>query len=217
MADPIPIPTRLAARPRDDRDRPIPWFVGTYDGKPDFRIANAARLTEALRFRKCWLCGGFLGRHVAFAIGPMCAVNRMTAEPGSHLTCALYAARACPFLAHPNMRRRPVDERPDLGPPPGIPLARNPGMVAIWITERWKVVRAPGGPMISLGDPTEVLWYIAGHPATPEQARVAFDAGVPLLRQACELDTDPDASRAQLAQLIRAAHRLLPAEKVTAP
>ena len=58
---------------------------------------------------KCWLCGQTLGKHMTFPIGPMCAITRTTAEPPSHLACAEYAVKACPFLSQPRMRRNERD------------------------------------------------------------------------------------------------------------
>src|SRR4030095_12652609 len=84
MLDQAKMPSRMAKLPRDARGYPVPRFVSWYDGKPDFRIADTRYLEHCFRARTCWLCGELLGRYLAFVIGPMCAVNRTTAEPPCH-------------------------------------------------------------------------------------------------------------------------------------
>lgn len=205
------MPTRIAALPRDKHGRPIPWFVATMaDGSRDFRIADPGRWVQAARFGKCWVCGQPLGRWAAFCIGPMCAVNRVTSEPPAHRECALYSAQACPFLATPGMRRRPVAEELK-GTVAGVMIERNPGAVLVWITRRWHLFKAPGGPLISLGDPEETLWFAHGRSATAAEAREAMATGLPILMQAAEADDDPAASRAAIERDYAAAQRLLPA------
>jgi hypothetical protein len=34
------MPKRIARLPRDDKARPISWFVASINGKPDFRVAG---------------------------------------------------------------------------------------------------------------------------------------------------------------------------------
>ena len=88
-----PMPPAVAALPRNAQGYPIPWFVATLsDGSRDFRVASGERWHDAVRFNKCWVCGRTYGRFMSFLIGPMCAVNRITAEPPCHYDCAVYAA-----------------------------------------------------------------------------------------------------------------------------
>ncbi len=207
----VPIPPRMQSLPIDKHGRPIPWFVETLpDGSRDFRVASAARRVQALRFGNCWVCGSKVGRYAAFPIGPMCAVNRVTAEPPCHRECAIYSARACPFLATPAMVRRTTG-LPDKIGVPGKMIARNPGAVLVWVTTRWHTFRAPGGALISLGDPTETLWFAEGRQATAEQARAAIDSGMPIIRAEAEKDSDPELALAALDKEYAAALRLLPA------
>src|SRR6267154_1896953 len=99
-------PKRSAELPRDERGYPVPWFVEWIDGKPDFRVMDSDKLVEAIKYKRCWVCGGPLGHYKVFTIGPMCMVNRTSAEPPSHRDCAEFSVRNCPFLTTPDMHRR---------------------------------------------------------------------------------------------------------------
>ena len=131
-----PLPPSMAALPRNAQGYPIPWFVATLaDGSRDFRIASGELWHDATRFNKCWVCGRTYGRFMSFVIGPMCAVNRITAEPPCHHDCAVYSALCCPFMASPNMHRRESGKPDESGPPGGIAITRNPGVGLVWTTQ----------------------------------------------------------------------------------
>jgi hypothetical protein len=174
----------MKALPIDSRGYCIPWFVAEVDGKRDFRCADGRKRGLAVKNRLCWLCGEKLGRHLAFVIGPMCAVNRNTSEPPCHRDCAEFAAQACPFLILPKAEYRranlPDGSQGHMGALPG-----NPGAVCIWITHSYKPYRVPGGTasdwLIRVGDPVEVLWYCEGKPATRAQIMDSFDRRLTLL------------------------------------
>lgn len=214
VAVPVPVPARMRRLPTDVAGRPIPWFVATITGVPDPRVGDGDKWVHAVRFRCCWVCGQTLGRYAAFVLGPMCAVNKVTSEPGCHLECAIYSVRVCPFLSRPDMRRRQRGITPGengFQMPAGHMLTRNPGVAVVWVTTRWEPTKTPTGPLICLGEPTRVLWFCRGVEATPQQARAGLESGIPLLEQACEHDEDPAGSRADLAREIAAARKLLPA------
>jgi hypothetical protein len=99
------IPTRIAKLPKDRRGYFIPWFVAIVNGEPDFRIADGAKITEAIKYRKCWVCGERLGVHFSFLVGSMCTVNRVSSEPPMHVGCAEYSVRTCPFMLNPKQKR----------------------------------------------------------------------------------------------------------------
>src|SRR3954470_19594274 len=123
----ITAPSRILRLPRH-RGYPVPWFVAWIDGQPDFRIIDSPKLERAIKQQLCWICGGpMLGRR-AYLVGPMCAVNRTSAEPPSHVPCAVSAAQACPFLARPHARRRDVAEDIGTVKPAGEMIRRNPGV-----------------------------------------------------------------------------------------
>src|SRR5262245_24259263 len=129
----IALPPRMQRLPISAEGYPIPWFVATIDGKPDFRCYTTEKIRGAIKFKKCWLCGELLGKHMTFVIGPMCAVNRTSADPPAHHDCATYAAKACPFLTQPRMRRHEKD-LPEDRSVAGFGLARNPGVALLWTT-----------------------------------------------------------------------------------
>jgi hypothetical protein len=107
----IPIPPRMAKRPISDRGFPVPWFVAKINGIWDFRAIEPGRIARAYNKNLCWLCGEPLGKFVAFVIGPMCSINRISSEPPSHRDCAEYAVRACPFLTQPRAARSLLVQR----------------------------------------------------------------------------------------------------------
>ena len=72
----LDIPDRMRRLKISDEGFPVPWFVGYVDGKPDFRTMDGDKLIIAVRHKRCWMCGQPLGKHLTFAIGPMCTVNR---------------------------------------------------------------------------------------------------------------------------------------------
>ncbi|MFE9127032.1 hypothetical protein ACFYOF_16705 [Streptomyces sp. NPDC007148] len=199
----IPLPSRMARLPRDKHGRVVPWFVAWVDGAPDHRVVGAGKLDDAMRFRVCWLCGEHLGAYGAFVIGPMCAINRISAEPPSHRDCALYAVEACPFLTTPNMRRRDSNLPEAAQEPDGIMIRRNPGAVLLWVSRDWKL--HPRHQLWTVGDPVETRWYAEGRAATRDEVLASMASGLPILRAEAEQDPRPADAHAELdAQYARA-------------
>lgn len=185
MTDDLAVPDRMRNLPRDKHDRVVPWFVAFIDGVPDFRVIRAGGIQDALQFNTCWLCGKPNGKYAAFVIGPMCAVNRVSSEPPSHRDCAIYAARACPFLANPNMTRREKHLPEDVVDPAGVSIRRNPGVALVWVTRGWYMFRDPKGlPLFDIGKPDQTYWYAHGRDATHDEVVESVDSGMPTLRQA---------------------------------
>jgi hypothetical protein len=177
------MPDRIAKLPRDEVGRPVPRFVATVDGKPDFRIMDPEHLRRAIRLGVCWTCGETLGGHKHFVIGPMCAVNRVSAEPPSHNDCATYSAQACPFLTNPNKTRREAN-MPQTAEPAGVMIARNPGVTLVWGTKKHTVFGDGGGGILfNIGEPTSVAWYTEGREATRSEVLASIDSGLPILRE----------------------------------
>jgi hypothetical protein len=106
---PVGIPDRIRNLPVDERGYPVPWFVDWIDGKPEFRAMDGRKFDRCINEKLCWVCGERLKKHVAFVIGPMCTITRTSAEPPSHLDCAEWSVKACPFLSKPQMKRREDD------------------------------------------------------------------------------------------------------------
>lgn len=202
-------PPRMARLPLNKAGYPVPWFVAWIDEQPDFRVLGPGKLRHAIRFRCCWLCGDPLGANAAFVIGPMCAINRVSAEPPSHRDCADYAARACPFLTTPGMRRRDTALPEDAREPDGIMIRRNPGVALVWISRTWRLRRDL--QLWTVGDPIETRWYAEGRPATRDEVLASIDSGLPLLRAECEKDPRPAAALAELDRQHSRALELVPA------
>lgn len=216
----IPAPGRMARLHRDKHGHPVPWFVAWLDdgepveppdGQPEFRVIGPGKRESAMNHRLCWTCGQPRGRYGAFLIGPMCAVNRVTAEPPCDRECAVFSARACPFLIRPQMRRRERGLPENTGEPGGVMLRRNPGVACVWITRDWGVKFFTQQEwLIKLGDPSEVLWYAEGRPATRAEALASIDSGMDeLLRP--EAEAEGKASVRMLDRQYRSAMRWLPA------
>lgn len=185
-------PGRIAMLHHDKHGRPVPWFVAWIDGQPDFRVIKPGAIGAAVTARLCWVCGVLFARQEprAFLIGPMCAVNRTSAEPPSHYDCAAYSAMHCPFLATPRMTRRERHLPEGAAEPAGFMIRRNPGVALIWVTRYngWAPFRAPGGLLFDIGEPEWVEWYAQGRRATRTEVLASIDSGLPILRQAAEAE-----------------------------
>jgi hypothetical protein len=210
----IPLPPRMISQPISPKGFPVPWFVAWIDGVPDFRVIDTPKVERAVRQQLCWLCGQKLGRHLAFVIGPMCAVNRVSSEPPSHHDCAAYAVKACPFLTQPRMRRNEKDLPTDGKEPPGMMILRNPGVTLLWMTRSYKLFNVGGGQpgrnyLFKVGDPDTVTFFCQGRIATRAEILDSIDSGMPILRAAAERDGF-EAIKA-LARQHEEALRLLPA------
>jgi len=203
-----PLPDRFKKLPLDARGYPIPKFVHTIDGKPDFRVVRPGWIARCYNGRLCWLCGEKLGLMLAFVIGPMCVINRTTSEPPSHLDCAEYATRACPFMLFPNRKRDPHGLPENKIEPAGIHLDRNPGCFCIYVTQNYSPIGAPGGTLFRLGHPDSVAWRCQGRDATREEVEASIAGGYPHLRKLAEQD-GPDAIM-ELQRMTLVASRLLP-------
>jgi hypothetical protein len=195
--------------PLDRRGYPIPYFVATLpDGSRDFRVADGKKRVKAVNERLCWICGEKLGRYLAFTIGPMCAVNRNTSEPPSHRECAEFAAQACPFMTLPAAQYRSANLPAGILLPPEM-LDGNPGAVCIWICQSFKPYKVEDSWLIRLGEPTEVLWFAYGKPATRQQILDCFEKRLPFLANIAK-EEGPEAE-AMLASMTEKALELLPA------
>jgi hypothetical protein len=136
------MPTGIALLHTDTRGFPVPWFVDRkaplHNGNPDFRIMDGDRFKLALRERRCWVCGLPIRDDVfAFVAGPMCGINRTSAEPPCHVACARWSARACPFLSFPK-RTRDSTGLPGDASMAGLGITRNPGVAMLWLCSTYE-------------------------------------------------------------------------------
>lgn len=211
----VPMPRNIAALPEDRHGHPVPWFVAWIDGRPDFRVIADGTIAAALQDRLCWICGRQRGSFAAFVIGPMCSITRTAPEPPAHRDCALYAARACPFLATPVMRRRDAGLPDNLTAPPGVAIMRNPGVALVWITKTWNAFAVDGGILFNVGDPISTHWFAEGRDATRAEVLASIDSGLPLLQAEADADPHPEQAHIELARMHVAALKHIPASGQT--
>jgi hypothetical protein len=197
-----PRPPRIARLPLTEKGYPALWFSAVIDGKHDLRVADPVKKSMGLRGPLCWLCGEPVGRYGAFCIGPMCGINRITAEPASHRECCEYAVRACPFMTRPMAVRneRGLDEAAwprHIGTvePGGDMIKRNPGVTLLWVTREWRPWRVNNGVLVKLGEPTSLSFWREARLATRAEVLASIESGFPLLREPAERQ-GPDAVKA---------------------
>jgi|SRR5882672_1491776 len=200
-------PDRIKRLKISDRGFPVPWFVAWLDGVADFRVIAPGKMTQAHNRHRCWICGGPLGRYLAFTIGPMCAINRTSSEPPSHTDCAEYAAKACPFLSKPNMRRN-EKELPEHGEIAGTAIMHNPGVALVYVTHSYRPISdGRGGVLFELGEPVSASFFCESRPATRDEIMQSIDKGLPYLREVAAKENALD----ELQCYIDRALKLLPA------
>jgi hypothetical protein len=168
--------------PIDGRGYCVPWFVQWIDGKPDFRVTSMDNLIAAIHEKRCWVCGKKLFGEMVFTIGPMCTLNRVSAEPPSHRECAQFSATACPFLTRPHMVRN-ESNRPENIRVVGEMVERNPGVTMLWYARRYEVFKVDGGILFRIGSPFRWEWYARGREATRAEVLESLNSGAALLRE----------------------------------
>lgn len=211
-------PKEIWNLPKDKRGYPVPFFVDMrapkINGNPDFRVMSAESMTRCIKEKLCWICGKPLGPVMCFPAGPMCGINRTSAEPPSHGTCAFWSARACPFLAQPKRIRDEAD-LPEGHMMVGHGIVRNPGVTMLWHCESYKLHRVENGLLFTLGDPLMVQWAREGRSATREEVLDSVSEGIPLLlEQAAEHDGAPGCF--ELGRMTERFMQYLPAAPVKA-
>lgn len=193
-----PLTDRIAALPIDARGYPVPFFVQWIEdgkgvpagqGAPDFRIVDPVAMKACIMGSLCWVCGQKLGVHRAYVIGPMCAINRNSAEPPSHVECAEWSVKGCPFLSRPKMVRREDElSEKSMGNVAGIMIKRNPGVTLIWHVRNalhiWN--DGKGSVLFDVGEPESVRWFKEGRKATSEECIEAINTGIQSLLDVCD-------------------------------
>lgn len=215
----IPMPPRMSRRPISRKGFPVPYFVTVKDenGDYDFRAIESGPIVNCIKRNLCWLCGDTLGQFRCFVIGPMCAFNRISAEPPSHRECAEYAVKACPFLSKPNARRNEAGLVEKYGAEVtesfvgGHGLKHNPGVTLLWITKHYKLVAdGNGGILWELGDPIELYFIKEGRKATRAEIDASISIGLPKVRATAESE-GPEAV-IEFEKSVKRGLSLLPAE-----
>jgi hypothetical protein len=147
-------------------------------------MVDSSAFAACVRYGMCWLCGKPLGRHRVFVLGPMCVITRVNSEPPSHRDCAEYAVRVCPFLTKPNMRRNPIPKPAGSVPAPGDHQDRNPGLMALWVTNGATMFNAEEGQpgvLFTVNDPSEVVWWREGRLASRDEVAFGLASAMPFL------------------------------------
>lgn len=201
-----PVPGRIARLPKDRRGYPIPFFVAWQDGLPLFPVADPVKMRACHKRNLCWICGETLGAYKAFAIGPMCCVNRISSEPPSHVDCAKFACANCPFMTQPLAKR--ADATGSVAPG-GIMIERNPGVTAIWVTKSFKIENH-GGALWRLGPATSLQFWARGRLATRAEVADSIETGLPILFKTAAMEGG--AALAELSRQIAAMTGLLDTE-----
>jgi len=139
-------------------------------------------------------------------------VNTVSAEPPSHIECAKFAVRGCPFLTIPTAKYREAKRPEEYTANPGM-QTHNPEVSALWTCDEWHPVKAlhpdgTPGVLVEFGDAKTVSYWREGREATPREVRAAFFAGVARLQAAA--DQDGGSAPAHLARLVDAAAFHLP-------
>ena len=175
------------------RGYPTPFFVAWQNGAPEFRAMDPDKLVRCIQERLCWVCGEPLGVHLVFVVGPMCGLNRISAEAPCHLDCARWSCRNCPFLSRPHAHRRDSDlVEGEYHDAPGLAIKRNPGVTLLWTARSYSLIQVGHGVLFQLGEPTATEWWAEGKPASREQVAESVETGLPLLQveAACQADLD---------------------------
>jgi hypothetical protein len=209
MSTTTQFPPRIAKLPVDKRGYPVPWFVAFIDGEPDFRVMDPDKLVRAVKERLCWVCGERLGTHLAFVIGPMCAITHTTAEPPLHRGCAEFSVQTCPFLINPHQKRNAKAAKCEVSEPGGIMLKRNPGVSVVWMTHSYNVWRPEeGGVLFRVGEPEQVYFYAEGRPASRHEVVASIESGFHHLLELAQAEGSEAVEALMQAKSV--AYKLLP-------
>jgi hypothetical protein len=187
----IAVPKLMEHLPVNKAGYIVPWFVATIDGEPDFRVIRPEAIVAAVNEKRCWVCGLRIVIRPTFVIGPMCAVNRVSAEPPSHIECARYSVQVCPFIINPKKRRRESGKPEGTVDPAGEMITRNPGVILLWTSKpgAWKPFSPPAGNegvLFDVGEPSYVEWWANGRAATRAEVLESINSGLPILRESAE-------------------------------
>ena len=149
---------------------PVPFFVATINGIPDFRVVDHEKIGTCIARRLCWICGHALESVLTFASGPIMTLTRVAPEPPCHFDCAEYAAVTWPYMLNPSAQRRPVGN-PSFA---GNHDLQNPGVWALWTTTGARPFAVPNGVFFRLDDAVTVHWFTRGRRATEQEVRAAL-------------------------------------------
>jgi len=171
-----PLPARMLYLPVDDRGYPIPEFVSNLDGKRDFRAVSLEHMANCISDDVCWICGQRLEALKAFVIGPLPAIRGFSNEPPSHIECAEFAVRACPFLLLPKAKHRTMDN-PKVEKLPRAGKG-NPGVSCVYTVRGYAHQERRKGIIFLTGEAVRTEWYTQGRRATRSEVLAAIEASI---------------------------------------
>lgn len=209
----VPIPETMKDLPLSDRGYVVPFFVSWINGQPDFRCVQPGTVVKCVRNGLCWVCGQPHDRdqngHIiqTYVIGPMCSINHLSAEPGSHLECARYSVRVCPFLTAPKMVRNEKSLPEDTHDPGGMFITRNPGAMILWTTSSYSLVPTNESPLFRLGEPSYLEFWREGRYATHAEVMESIRTGLPILQE--EADRQGPLAQHELKRMVGEAITLI--------
>lgn len=128
-----PVPKSMRTLERDARGYPIPWIVlRDKTGAPQFTINESRLVSDCLTKRLCAICGKRISGGFWFVGGSRAFLHERGAflDPPTHMECAEYALRVCPFLAARRYDGRIDDHKLKPGGlPNGMTLVRDEHMM----------------------------------------------------------------------------------------
>lgn len=160
----VPMPERLASRPKDVRGFPITFVtLIESDGRPDFTTIDGRKIVRCITEGLCGMCGlsFYVDEPVAFIGGPLAIENANFLDPPMHVECAEYAFQVCPHIAIDTSRY----SKPNLGGPEGRELftavdPNRPEKFGILLASPhgYQVVPYQGQPVFLVNDRIGVSW-----------------------------------------------------------
>lgn len=188
------IPKRMRTLPRDSRGYPIPHIVFIDKTKqPQFTINDHAKVLDCLKKKLCAICGKRMDLGFWFVGGERSFLNEAGAflDPPSHLECAEYALKVCPFLcAHRYTNRLDDALIRSKAATVGIALTRNEFMISdlparfgLGWTRSYRVVQRGLSDVIIWPAPWDYLefWREGAPCAAPDSALPELDTISPKL------------------------------------
>lgn len=107
MRKELTIPTQMAHIKIDTRGYPIPFFVPTINGVPNFKLASQQKQEIAINQHLCHICGKKLNKAVHYFIsGPMGLQNQVCSDAAMHKECAEFSLMACPHMFFERAERK---------------------------------------------------------------------------------------------------------------
>lgn len=165
----VPLPARMAARPKTEEGYPVPFVNYVYpNGVADLRVLSQERVNQCVDQKLCGICGQSLSPEVVFVGGEVSCLNKHFADPAMHEDCARYAVQVCPYLAcqnyHHTKNVAPLHDQPGtvfvenpLAPPKGD---KRPDRMGIYFTTGFKWVLQKGGVrLIKAYTPMRIEWF----------------------------------------------------------